>query len=145
MLEAVTEFAATLVNPLAGAAVMALAFALARPGRPTVSAVDTRIAAYAVVVEDRGMLLAHWNEAGRAAWTLPGGGIDPGEDPADAVVDFYRSSLTAAGFAESPAPGGTGVLAATFTRGGGAEVLTVAVTADGDERGFTVGGSVAAP
>lgn len=38
MLEAVTEFAATLVNPLAGAAVMALAFALARPGRVRVAA-----------------------------------------------------------------------------------------------------------
>jgi ADP-ribose pyrophosphatase YjhB (NUDIX family) len=48
--------------------------------------VDTRVAAYAVVVDERGMLLAHWNEEGRSAWTLPGGGIDPGEDPADAVV-----------------------------------------------------------
>lgn len=47
---------------------------------------DVRVAAYAVVVDQRGMLLAHWNEAGRAGWTLPGGGIDPGEDPADAVV-----------------------------------------------------------
>lgn len=56
--------------------------------------VDTRIAAYAVVVERRTdehgagerMLLAHWNEGGRSGWTLPGGGIDPGEDPADAAV-----------------------------------------------------------
>lgn len=57
-----------------------------------------RVAAYAVIVEDGPsgpgaeqvadprMLLAHWNEAGRTGWTLPGGGIDPGEDPADAAV-----------------------------------------------------------
>ena len=57
-----------------------------------------RVAAYAVIVEDGAegpgaehvagprMLLAHWNEAGHAGWTLPGGGIDPGEDPADAAV-----------------------------------------------------------
>ena len=47
---------------------------------------DIRVAAYAVIVDERGMLLAHWNQAGRRAWTLPGGGIDPGEDPADAAV-----------------------------------------------------------
>ena len=57
-----------------------------------------RVAAYAVIVEEGPdgpgaeqvagprMLLAHWNEAGRTGWTLPGGGIDPGEDPADAAV-----------------------------------------------------------
>ncbi|PJJ65287.1 NUDIX domain-containing protein [Compostimonas suwonensis] len=32
------------------------------------------------------MLLAHWNENGHSGWTLPGGGIDPGEDPADAAL-----------------------------------------------------------
>ncbi|WP_194903561.1 NUDIX hydrolase [Quadrisphaera sp. INWT6] len=55
---------------------------------------DTRVAAYAVVVEERTdqhgtgprMLLAHWKEQDRSGWTLPGGGIDPGEDPADAAV-----------------------------------------------------------
>ncbi|WP_150460495.1 NUDIX hydrolase [Nesterenkonia ebinurensis] len=49
---------------------------------------DIRIAAYAVITDDAGrMLLPHWHlkEFG-AGWTLPGGGIDPGEDPADAVV-----------------------------------------------------------
>lgn len=47
---------------------------------------DLRVAAYAIVTDDRGLLLPHWNEDGRQGWTLPGGGIDPGEDPADAVV-----------------------------------------------------------
>lgn len=47
---------------------------------------DLRVAAYAVVFDDeRGLLLAHWNEGRRAAWTLPGGGLEPGEDPEDAV------------------------------------------------------------
>jgi len=47
---------------------------------------DLRVAAYAVVFEDeRGILLAHWHEARRSAWTLPGGGLEPGEDPADAA------------------------------------------------------------
>lgn len=32
------------------------------------------------------MLLAHWNEYGRSGWTLPGGGLEAGEDPADAAV-----------------------------------------------------------
>lgn len=47
---------------------------------------DLRVAAYAVVFdEERGILLAHWNEGRRAAWTLPGGGLEAGEDPQDAV------------------------------------------------------------
>jgi 8-oxo-dGTP diphosphatase len=48
--------------------------------------VDIRVAAYAVVIdEEERMLLAHWNEGANAAWTLPGGGLEPGEDPEDAV------------------------------------------------------------
>lgn len=43
---------------------------------------DLRVAAYAVILdqEDR-LLLAHWNEGRRAAWTMPGGGLEPGEEP----------------------------------------------------------------
>lgn len=47
---------------------------------------DMRVAAYAVITDAAGrMLLAHWNEARHAAWTLPGGGLEPGEDPERAV------------------------------------------------------------
>ncbi|HAN24183.1 MAG: NUDIX domain-containing protein [Microbacterium sp.] len=47
---------------------------------------DIRVAAYAVITDAEGrVLLAHWNEGGRSGWTMPGGGIDPGEDPIDAA------------------------------------------------------------
>lgn len=47
---------------------------------------DIRVAAYAVIVQEGRILLAHWSQGGHSGWTLPGGGIDPGEDPADAAV-----------------------------------------------------------
>jgi 8-oxo-dGTP pyrophosphatase MutT (NUDIX family) len=47
---------------------------------------DIRVAAYAVIFDGSKVLLAHWNEHGRSGWTLPGGGLEPGEDPADAAV-----------------------------------------------------------
>ncbi|WP_202923242.1 NUDIX hydrolase [Nesterenkonia haasae] len=49
---------------------------------------DIRISAYAVITDDQDrMLLPHWMEQGfGSGWTMPGGGIDPGEDPVDAVV-----------------------------------------------------------
>ncbi|MDN4598009.1 NUDIX hydrolase [Leifsonia virtsii] len=47
---------------------------------------DIRVAAYGVITEGDRILLAHWNEGGKSGWTLPGGGIDPGEDPADALL-----------------------------------------------------------
>lgn len=48
---------------------------------------DLRIGAYAVITDDDGrMLLPHWNEGGRTGWTMPGGGMEPGEDPNDTVV-----------------------------------------------------------
>lgn len=45
-----------------------------------------RVAAYAIVVDAGKLLLAHLNEYGMQGWTLPGGGIEAGEDPADAAV-----------------------------------------------------------
>jgi ADP-ribose pyrophosphatase YjhB (NUDIX family) len=47
---------------------------------------DLRVAAYAVVTDahDR-ILLARWTEGRRVAWTMPGGGLEEGEDPELAV------------------------------------------------------------
>lgn len=47
---------------------------------------DMRVAAYAVVTDDADrILLARWTEGRRIAWTMPGGGLEPGEDPEAAV------------------------------------------------------------
>lgn len=47
---------------------------------------DIRVGAYGIIIDSGKILLAHWNEHGRSGWTLPGGGIEPGEDPAAAAV-----------------------------------------------------------
>lgn len=47
---------------------------------------DTRVGAYAVVIDDGRILLAHWNEHGKTGWTLPGGGLELGEDAQAAAV-----------------------------------------------------------
>lgn len=47
---------------------------------------DLRVAAYAIITDESGrLLLAHWNEGRHRAWTLPGGGLEGGEDPQHAV------------------------------------------------------------
>lgn len=47
---------------------------------------DLRVAAYGIVTDDQGrVLLARWVEGRRVAWTLPGGGLEGGEDPELAV------------------------------------------------------------
>ncbi|MDX2376244.1 NUDIX domain-containing protein [Microbacterium sp. LRZ72] len=47
---------------------------------------DLRVAAYAVITDDDGrILLAHGRQGRRTAWTLPGGGLESGEDPENAV------------------------------------------------------------
>jgi len=52
--------------------------------------VDVRIAAYAVIVSDRGLLLTHWNEGGRTGWTLPGGGLEDYETAEQAAIREVR-------------------------------------------------------
>jgi 8-oxo-dGTP diphosphatase len=49
--------------------------------------VSFRLAAYAVCIEDGRVLLALWAPPGREPnWTLPGGRVEHGEDPFDAVI-----------------------------------------------------------
>lgn len=45
-----------------------------------------RVAAYAVCVDAGRLLLARYVGHGDRRWTLPGGGLEHGEDPYDAVV-----------------------------------------------------------
>lgn len=46
-----------------------------------------RVAAYAICVRDGRLLLARgWAPDGTPEWTLPGGGMEHGEDPHDTVV-----------------------------------------------------------
>lgn len=54
--------------------------------------VRIRVAAYAVVLDADGrLLLSHWNgPAGRSGWTMPGGGLELGEHPAETVVREVR-------------------------------------------------------
>lgn len=46
----------------------------------------TRLSAYGICVQDGKILLARWIHGGSPLWTLPGGGVDFGEDPWQAVV-----------------------------------------------------------
>ena len=45
-----------------------------------------RVAAYALCVRDGQILLSRWVGPSGKRWTLPGGGIDHGEDPYEAVI-----------------------------------------------------------
>lgn len=48
---------------------------------------ELRVAAYAVCVRDGRLLMARWvARDGTHRWTLPGGGMEHGEDPYDTVV-----------------------------------------------------------
>jgi len=48
---------------------------------------DLRLAAYAVCIDnDRVLLACHVPPSGEFNWTLPGGRVEPGEDPFDGVI-----------------------------------------------------------
>ncbi|MFM9592977.1 NUDIX hydrolase [Streptomyces scabiei] len=59
-----------------------------------------RVAAYAVCVREERLLLARWvSREGLRRWTLPGGGMEHGEDPYDTVV---REAAEETGYAVEP-------------------------------------------
>jgi 8-oxo-dGTP diphosphatase len=62
-----------------------------------------RIGAYAVILRDADVLLTrlHDREGDTGRWTLPGGGVEHGEDPADTVV---REVFEETGLAVSVGP-----------------------------------------
>jgi len=52
---------------------------------------DTRLAAYAVIVDERDrILLALWNEAEDKQWTMPGGGVELHETPEEGAIRELR-------------------------------------------------------
>ena len=52
---------------------------------------DTRLAAYAVIVDDEDrILLALWNEVEPQQWTMPGGGVELDETAEEGVVREVR-------------------------------------------------------
>lgn len=51
----------------------------------TIEGMDIRVAAYAVIERRGEVLLTHWRRGELHGWTLPGGGIEAGEDPRDAA------------------------------------------------------------
>lgn len=61
---------------------------------------ELRVAAYAVCVRDGQLLLARWvARDGAKRWTLPGGGMDHGEDPYDTVI---REAAEETGYTVEP-------------------------------------------
>ncbi|MFF6893274.1 NUDIX domain-containing protein [Streptomyces microflavus] len=57
--------------------------------------VRTRVSAYAIAVEDERLLLTRLSDASPVftpgLWHMPGGGIDPGEQPVEALSRELRS------------------------------------------------------
>ncbi|MBN6812193.1 MULTISPECIES: NUDIX hydrolase [Kocuria] len=50
---------------------------------------DSRVGAYALITRDEHVLLTHWNPRHPGfdgAWTLPGGGMEPGEQPEQTMI-----------------------------------------------------------
>jgi 8-oxo-dGTP diphosphatase len=84
-----------------------------------------RLAAYAVCIEDGRVLVArHLPPEGESNWTLPGGKVEHGEDPFDAVIrevadvaGLRRSSLVDIGLALARTVPATGHVAPVLVGG----------------------------
>lgn len=55
-----------------------------------VTSFETRVGAYGVIVVDGRILLTHFNVLGESHWTLPGGGLEQGEDAETAALREIR-------------------------------------------------------
>lgn len=87
----------------------------------------TRLSAHGLCVRDRRLLLtriaAGWPEGGR--WTLPGGGVEWGEHPADALVREFHEET---GLRDITVEHTCGVYSKTYprsTRGGALHFVSV--------------------
>ena len=57
---------------------------------------DTRVGAYGVIVREGRILVARRCTGHVRTWTLPGGGLEPLEDPADAAVrEVFEETVVA--------------------------------------------------
>jgi 8-oxo-dGTP diphosphatase len=56
---------------------------------------DTRVGTYCLIIDGDEILLAHWNAGGVSNWTLPGGGLEIGEDTETAAI---REALEETGY-----------------------------------------------